>query len=244
MPNSYFQFKQFMIHQDRCAMKVTTDGCLFGAWVAEQVKSENKEVKNLLDIGTGTGLLSLTIAQANSTIRLDAVEIDNDAFEQAKENIANSPWSNRINVFHRDAKEFSSPHLYDVIISNPPFYERELKSENNKKNKAHHDEGLLLDDLLSIIKKNLTPGGEFYLLLPYKRREAIDIAFAKNELTISQITFVKQSTQHSYFRIMISGKHAANKEGLSTTTELTIRNEKQEYMPEFIQLLKDYYLHL
>ncbi|WP_276501731.1 tRNA1(Val) (adenine(37)-N6)-methyltransferase [Terrimonas pollutisoli] len=244
MANSYFQFKQFMVHQDRCAMKVTTDGCLFGAWVAEQVKSENKEVTKLLDIGAGTGLLSLMVAQANSAIKLDAIEIDKDAFEQAKENIANSPWNSRISVFHGDAKEFSSPYLYDVIISNPPFYEKELKSENSKKNKAHHDEGLLLDDLLSIIKKNLAPGGEFYLLLPYKRKEAIDIAFAKNELAISHITFVRQSTQHHYFRIMISGKYPANKEGLSTTTELTIRNEKQEYMPEFIQLLKNYYLHL
>lgn len=248
MANSYFQFKQFTIHQDRCAMKVTTDGCLFGAWVAEQVRSLKSEARgiptdHLLDIGTGTGLLSLMVAQKTNCL-IDAIEIDNEASEQAKENSNGSQWRERINIIHADAKEFSFTKKFDVIISNPPFYENELRSGNSKKNKAHHDDGILLNDLLAIIKKNLQPVGEFYLLIPYKRNEEIDTTIKDNNLTISHKLLTRQSTQHSYFRVMIKGEHLQEKQNNYATTEITIRNEKNEYTPEFIHLLKDYYLHL
>ena len=128
MSNSYFQFKQFIIHQDRCAMKVTTDACLFGAWVAEEDKSEKIITKNVLDIGTGTGLLSLMYAQKNSLANIDAIEIDEDAYIQAKENVAASPFAERINIIHDDIKRFTFSKKYDCIISNPPFYEKEIRS--------------------------------------------------------------------------------------------------------------------
>lgn len=248
MANNYFQFKQFTIHQDRCAMKVTTDGCLFGAWAAEKIRpsassGSKSEVRNILDIGTGTGLLSLMIAQ-QSNAAIDAIELDNEAYEQAKENILNSSWADRINIIYGDAKELPASHQYDVIISNPPFYENELKSGNNKRNKAHHDEGLLLDDLLNIIQQNLRLQGVFYLLLPYKRNHEIETCIDNNKLVISHKTLVKQSTEHNYFRILLSGKHLENKKEDFKTTEIAIRNEKQEYTPVFIDLLKDYYLHL
>ena len=243
MANNYFQFKQFIIHQDRCAMKVTTDGCLFGAWVGKKIRGMKSEVRNIFDVGTGTGLLSLMIAQQTNT-NIDAIEIDKETYEQAKENIAKSPWADRINVIHGDVKEFSGLKQYDIIISNPPFYENELKSGNNKKNKAHHDEGLLLEDLLTIIQQNLKPLGEFYLLLPYKRNDEIETCFTKNKLTITQKTLVKQSTQHSYFRILLSGKHLENKKEDFITNEIAIRNKDEKYTHEFIDLLKEYYLHL
>jgi len=247
--NNYFQFKQFTIHQNRCAMKVTTDGCLFGAWVGEKVRpsassGSNSEVRNILDIGTGTGLLSLMFTQKNPEALIDAIEIDKETYEQAKENIANSPWADRINTIHGDVKEFLGLKQYDVIISNPPFYENELKSGISKKNKAHHDEGLLLDDLLTIIQQNLNQEGEFYLLLPYKRNDEIETCFAKNKLTITQKTLVRQSTQHSYFRILLSGKHSENKKEDFITSEIAIRNKEEKYTPGFIDLLKEYYLHL
>jgi tRNA1Val (adenine37-N6)-methyltransferase len=223
-------------------MKVTTDGCLFGAWVGEKVSTKS-EVRNILDIGTGTGLLSLMIAQ-QSNAKIDAIEIDKETYEQAKENIAKSPWADRINVIQGDVKEFPGLQQYDVIISNPPFYENELKSGNNKKNKAHHDEGLLLGELLTIIQQNLQPEGEFYLLLPYKRNDELKTCFEKNKLTITQKTLVKQSTQHNYFRILVTGKHLENKKENFITNELAIRNKDEKYTPEFIDLLKEYYLHL
>jgi tRNA1Val (adenine37-N6)-methyltransferase len=229
-------------------MKVTTDGCLFGAWVGKKIRpsagsGSKLDVRNILDVGTGTGLLSLMIAQQSKT-NIDAIEIDKETYEQAKENIAKSPWADRINVIHGDVKEFSGLKQYDVIISNPPFYENELKSGNNKKNKAHHDESLLLDDLLTIIQQNLKPDGKFYLLLPYKRNDEIESCFEKNKLTITQKTLVKQSTQHNYFRILLSGKHSENKKEDFITNEIAIRNKDEKYTPGFIDLLKEYYLHL
>lgn len=244
MPNTFFQFKQFTIHQDRCAMKVTTDGCLFGAWTGERVSSQEPVVRSILDIGTGTGLLSLMFAQKNPGAIIDAIEIDKEAAEQAMENILNSPWADRINIIYGDAKELPASHQYDVIVSNPPFYENELKSANNKKNKAHHDEGLLLDDLLPIIQRNLKPQGVFYLLLPYKRNHEIETCIATNKLAISHKTLVKQSTEHNYFRILLSGKHLENKKEDFDTTGIAIRSERQDYTPEFIDLLEDYYLYL
>ena len=243
MANNYFQFKQFIIHQDRCAMKVTTDGCLFGAWVAKLVHNDKMKVDSILDIGTGTGLLTLMLGQQTNA-SIDAIEIDKEAAEQAKENVLNSPWADKISIIYGDVKEFSGKQQYDVIVSNPPFYENELKSDNNKKNKAHHDESLLLNDLAAIIQRNLKPQGVFYLLLPYKRNHEIETCIANNKLAILHKTFVKQSTKHNYFRILLSGKHFENNKEDFDTTEIAIRNEKQEYTPEFIALLTNYYLYL
>jgi tRNA1Val (adenine37-N6)-methyltransferase len=241
MANPFFQFKQFIIQQDRCAMKVTTDGCLFGAWAGEKVRSKKSKVRNILDIGSGTGLLALMIAQKVNA-NIDAIEIDKDAFEQAKENIAASPWAERINIFHADAKEFIFPGKYDVIISNPPFYEKELKSDNIKKNIAHHG-GLSLNELLSVIKKKLFADGKFYLLLPYKRNTEIERLVPLNDLSITQKTLVRQSVKHDSFRIMIEGRHKQVEEKI-IMDEISICNDQQQYTIEFIKLLKAYYLYL
>lgn len=229
-------------------MKVTTDSCLFGAWVANEVitrepacRKARSEVRRILDIGAGSGLLSLILAQ-KVIASIDAIEIDKDAFEQAKENINPSPWADRINIFHTDARDFPLSTQYDVIISNPPFYENELLSPDSKKNMAHH-EGLALDELLKIIKKNLVPGGMFYLLLPYKRNAEIEKLVTTNHMYIIKKTLVKQSVNHDHFRIMIAGEHA-NGEKETIIDEIAIRNENDEYTNEFITLLKDYYLHL
>ena len=224
-------------------MKVTTDGCLFGAWVAERVGSLKSGVRSVLDIGTGTGLLSLMIAQQCNT-DITAVEIDKDAFQQAAENVAASHWTDRIKVFHADARKFMFPNQYDIIISNPPFYEKELKGDDTKKNIAHHDEGLLLPELLSIIKNNLKPGGTFYLLLPYKRNEEIRKLLTETDLAIQQLTFVRQSANHDFFRIMLEGKFKIDLKKEIMIDEISIKDEQDQYSPAFVNLLKDYYLHL
>src|ERR1044072_9361853 len=104
MSNSYFQFKQFTIHQERCAMKVTTDGCLFGAWVSNKIKNEKLRIKTCMDVGAGTGLLSLLLAQKNENVLIDAIEIDKESYEEAKENIGSSPWKERVTVINADAR--------------------------------------------------------------------------------------------------------------------------------------------
>jgi tRNA1Val (adenine37-N6)-methyltransferase len=242
MPNTYFQFKKFIVQQDHCAMKVTTDGCLFGAWVGKVGSRESGDgSQSVLDIGTGTGLLSLMIAQKINA-PIDTIEIDKDAFEQARDNIAASPWANQINLFYGDVREFDFGAQYEMIISNPPFYENELKSPDTKKNTAHH-EGLALNELLGVIKKNLGPGGTFYLLLPYKRSAEIDKLIFSNDLAIEQKTLVRQSPGKNYFRVMLSGGHKSGTEKINQD-EICIRNEQQQYTKEFTALLKDYYLYL
>jgi len=245
MANSYFQFKQFTIHQDKSAMKVTTDSCLFGAWcrLKLRVGSQESGDRKVLDIGTGTGLLALMLSQATESA-IDAVEIDKDAFQQATENIAASPWAARIKAIHGDVRELLFQTQYDIIISNPPFYEKELKGDDARKNIAHHNDGLLLPELLDIIKKNLKPGGAFYLLLPYKRNEEVKKLLTENDLAIHQLVFVKQSVNHYYFRIMLEGKLKATKQVETKIDEISIKDNAGQYTPAFISLLKDYYLHL
>ena len=226
-------------------MKVTTDACLFGAWVAEEVRSQESGVgsRQSLDIGIGTGLLSLMLAQKNQEALIVGVEIDEDAEKQAKENINASPWKDRIEVLEGDVKDYNFPEKFDLIISNPPFYENEIRSATDSKNVAHHSENLTLKELLAIIKDNLSKTGSFFLLLPYKRNEEIKKLLKDNELSFSKILFVRQSVKHDYFRIFIKGSlNAEEKE--TEFDELSIRDDKQQYTNEFVNLLKDYYLHL
>ncbi|TMI62419.1 MAG: methyltransferase [Bacteroidetes bacterium] len=250
MSNSFFRFKQFIIRQDKCAMKVTTDACLFGAWLAEKVRSQesgvgsqNLKVGNVLDIGTGTGLLSLMLAQ-NCDANIDAIEIDDQAAAQATENEEACSFRNSIQVINADIRDHHFEKKYDVIISNPPFYENELKSVSSKKNIAHHGENLSLQDLLTAIKQNLNPGGLFFLLLPFKRDEEIRSLVYQNKMQLKQITLVRQSVHHNFFRIMIMG--TITEEGYSEAEfdEISIWDEHQQYTEEFVQLLKDYYLYL
>lgn len=242
MANTYFQFKQFTVQQDRCAMKVTTDGCLFGS--LSPTLSEGEGVLRVLDIGTGTGLLVLMFAQKNQNAFIDAIEIDKDAAEQAKENITASPWADRIKVIHADARSYSFPQQYDVIISNPPFYENELKADDKKKNVAHHSDDLSLAELLTVIKNNLSPSGIFFLLLPYKRNEEIKNLILENDLALSNMVFVKQSVLHGYFRIMLQGKLKADGAAATIIDEIAIKNDKGEYTEKFMSLLSGFYLHL
>src|SRR4026209_1473778 len=122
MPNNFFRFKQFTVHQEQCTMKVCTDSCITGAWVADYILRNQLQVLNCLDIGTGTGLLALMLAQKTGML-IDGVEIDNDAFVQATENFADSPWEKRLHSFHADITTFPTSKEYDLIISNPPFFE-------------------------------------------------------------------------------------------------------------------------
>lgn len=223
-------------------MKVTTDSCLFGGLISNSAKEE--KVKAVLDIGAGTGLLSLMYAQKNPEAIIDAIELDKKAAEQAAENIVASPWSDRIKIIHADARTFPYQRKYDIIISNPPFYEKELKAGGSQKNIAHHNEGLLLHELLEIIKKNLKPDGTFFLLLPYKRNKELETLIKRLELFIQQIVFVKQSVNHDYFRMIITGKPKNNETTETTIDELPITDKDGNYTSKFKTLLRDYYLYL
>jgi tRNA1Val (adenine37-N6)-methyltransferase len=222
-------------------MKVTTDACLFGAWCAEIIKYSSFQAKHLLDIGTGTGLLSLIIAQKNDLL-IDAVEIDQEAAEQAKENIKSSPWNERINIIKGDILEFTPDNQYQIIVSNPPFYENELASLKHNKNIAHHSHQLLMSQVIEAIKNNLTDSGHFFLLLPFKRTNEVEELISDQKLHLLQKLIIRQSVNHSPFRSLIMG--SKRKTGVTIISELSIWDQHQLYTLEFKALLKDYYLNL
>lgn len=245
MSNNFFQFKKFKIHQSCCAMKVTTDACLFGAWATDRIQQSTIENKYCLDIGTGTGLLSLMMAQKISNLNIEAIEIDEAASEQAASNFINSPWSKNLLSVHSNIVSYTFPQQYDAIISNPPFYENELNATDNKKNIAHHSQELNLADLFAIIQFNLKSSGSFFLLLPFKRQAEIQPLLLQNNLKITHTTLVRQSTQHHYFRIMLEGTFFSNCYLTEATiAEISICDDTKQYTKEFISLLKDYYLNL
>ncbi|AHF17511.1 tRNA1(Val) (adenine(37)-N6)-methyltransferase [Niabella soli] len=234
MSNSYFRFKEFVVHQEHCAMKVTTDACLFGAWVAARMKKGT-----VLDIGAGTGLLSLMLAQAGCDA-IDAIEIQEPDYRQAVENVKGSKWEHQIRLINADVRVHPFNLMYNVIVSNPPFYESDLKGNVSGKNIAHHDEGLLLPDLLGLIKKQLSLAGSFYLLFPAKRAAALLQEIAQTGYCIHSLCYVKQTEKHHPFRIMIEA--GASKKEVQKQ-EIIIR-ERGNYSGAFIELLRPYYLHL
>ena len=242
MSNPYFQFKQFIIYHDRCAMKVTTDACLFGAWCAKEIQDRKYEKRSirLMDIGTGTGLLSLLVAQKNNCL-IDAIEIDKDTAEQATENIASSPWGKNISVHHQDVLTLSKATTYDVIISNPPFYEKEIISSDKLKNQAHHSDGLKLSELVSISKKHLSPEGEFYVLLPFKRKREAGNILKKEKFFIQKQIVISPSVGLPPSRLMIK---LGEQPSVIKEEQIFITDKQKQYTEEFIFLLKDYYLHL
>lgn len=219
-------------------MKVTTDSCLFGAWCAAEIKKT--EALNLLDIGAGSGLLSLMIAQQN-LVNITAVEIDNDAAEQAKENIAASPWAESINVVVENILTTNFEFAFDVIVSNPPFYENELQSETKAKNIAHHSHALTLSNLFSFVDKNLSPGGIFFVLLPYKRLNEIELLLKNDEWYVTQKVIVSPTVQHKPFRLILA---LAKQPSTNVESNVAVKDNENKYTAEFVSLLKDYYLHL
>lgn len=223
-------------------MKVTTDTCLFGAWVAAKISDRQQANGNrrLLDVGAGTGLLSLIVAQKCEG-RIDAIEIDRNCAEQAIENIAASPFNEKIKVVQADVLQWQPAAKYDCIFSNPPFYEKEIASLLAAKNVAHHGEGLKLAELLQFIKTHLVDNGHFFLLLPAKREKELNALLKKAGIFIQQKALVQQTPKHPAFRLMIHGR--CEKVNQERDEIISIKNENNDYTPAFISLLKDYYLY-
>lgn len=238
MPNDYFRFKQFTIYQQHCAMKVTTDACLFGAWVAHELVARGPQ--HLLDIGTGTGLLPLMLAQ-QLPARIEAVEIDAAACAQARQNTANSSWTPNITITEADIRQYIPAQTFDVIVSNPPFYETDLAGPDNSRNLAHHSTQLTLKELLLFICANLSVAGSFFLLLPFRRLKEVQQLFTTMNLHIQQQVLVRSSDNHDYLRVMLEG---AFEQGPSGTQTLSIYDTERQYTPAFVQLLQPYYLAL
>jgi tRNA1Val (adenine37-N6)-methyltransferase len=241
MSNSFFQFKQFIIRQDQCAMKVCTEACLFGAWLAAETQKKNRTINRVLDVGAGTGLLSLMYAQKNSDANIDAVEIDEGTALQGSENFAASPWQARLKVYNKPIQEFSPNANYDIIISNPPFFENALQSNSDKRNVALHSTELSLEELLNTVTGLLGAGGSFFVLLPFHRANYFEALAKSKGFHPAEKVLVKQTPLHDHFR----GMFLFTREAASTRhSEIIIKDEQGKYTEEFTHLLKDYYLYL
>ena len=241
MSNTYFQFKEFIVNQDKCAMKVCTDACIFGAYFSSEEKDKSNNETNILDIGTGTGLLSLMTAQKVKG-NIEAVEIDKNAFEQAEQNFRNSPWKSRLSVLHADVTKLTLNKRYDIIISNPPFFEGSLKSNNQQNNLAKHNTSLTYTALASFVYSNLTDNGRFYILLPYKEFEVFKKIATEKKLTLVEKIDVRSSATSEYFRTI--GVFTSRAVQQTNAESLIIKDNHNEYTNDFIELLKDYYLYL
>ncbi len=234
-----FQFKQFSIQQDRCAMKVGTDSVLLGAWCP----IENNPF-SVLDIGAGTGILALMIAQRSNAEQIDALEIEEDAYEQCVENFENSPWGDRLFCFHAGLDEFvdEPEDEYDLIISNPPFYSEDYKTENSQRDLARFQEAMPFEDLIEATDLLLSENGIFVVIIPYKEEEKFIDLCAEVELYPIKVTRVKGTPTTEIKRSLLAFKRYELP--VLEADELVIEINRHEYTDEYINLTKDFYLKM
>ena len=234
-----FSFKQFSIQQDRCAMKIGTDGVLLGAWTP----IENNPL-SILDVGTGTGVIALMLAQRSHAEQIDALEIDEEAYEQSVDNFENSPWSDRLFCFHAGLDEFveEPEDEYDLIVSNPPFYTDEYKSENEQRDLARFADAMPFEVLIEAADLLLSENGIFAVIIPFKEEENF-LAIAKDyELFPLKITRVKGTPTTEIKRSLLA--FSRNEKIDFPTEELIIETARHQYTPEYISLTKDFYLKM
>lgn len=234
-----FTFKQFSVQQDKTAMKVGTDGVLLGAW-----SPVHHQPFSVLDIGAGTGIIALMIAQRTNAEQIDALEIDEEAYEQAVENFESSPWSDRLFCFHAGLDEFidEPEDEYDLIISNPPFYSEDYKTENEQRDLARFQDAMPFEELIEAADLFLSENGIFAVILPFKEEENF-IALAKEyELYPLKITRVKGNTTSAVKRSLLA--FSRNNIQEIEIDQLTIEIDRHVYTSEYIELTKEFYLKM
>ena len=234
-----FSFKQFSIQQDRCAMKIGTDGVLLGAWTP----IENNPL-SILDVGTGTGVIALMLAQRSHAEQIDALEIDEEAYEQSVDNFENSPWSDRLFCFHAGLDEFveEPEDEYDLIVSNPPFYTDEYKSENEQRDLARFADAMPFEDLIEAADLLLSENGIFAVIIPFKEEENFLALAAAFELYPLKITRVKGTPTTEIKRSLLA--FSRNENVKTEIDELIIETARHIYTSEYIKLTKDFYLKM
>ncbi len=234
-----FQFKQFIVNQDQCAMKVGTDGVLLGAWAPIHTNP-----KSVLDIGTGTGIIALMLAQRTNAEQIDALEIDEKAYEQATDNFENSPWFDKLYCFHAGLDEFieEPEQEYDLIVSNPPFYSEDYKTNNESRNLARFQEAMPFEQLIEAADLLLSENGIFAVIIPFKEEENFIDLCAEVELFPIQITRVKGSHTTPIVRSLLAFKRFELP--VSSTNEIVIEINRHEYTNEYIELTKEFYLKM
>lgn len=268
MANPYFQFKQFTVHHDRCAMKVGTDGVLLGAWTPLHQQPNLR----VLDVGTGTGLVALMLAQRLDglkcldcsksdiqprlddgvssvfTYSIDALEIDADASAQADENVDKSPWCSSVRILNRDFKKWSeesgiSEEKYDLIVSNPPYFQNSLKNPKKQKMQARHTDSLSFQELLAGVKRLLAPQGTCVIILPTTEMEILEELAKEVKLVPQRKLLVSTKPNGPVRRVLTQFVHdSAFCEDSYKEDALLTEVARHQYSNEFKALTRDFYL--
>lgn len=238
MSTKPFKFKQFTIYQEKSIMKIGTDGVLLGAW------TEVRDARRALDIGAGTGVIAIMLAQRNESLKVDAVEIDEDSFTQCEENMKKSPFADQLKVFHGPVQEFARTHApqYDLIVSNPPFFSGGTLASSNSRSSVRHTIKLPNGELLAAVQKLLLPEGRFSLILPYLEGLRFQELAHTYNLFCSKITEVRPKADKPIERLLLE---FTRKEVEPQLDELVIQYDgRNQYTEDYIELTKDFYLFM
>lgn len=233
-----FKFKNFSIEQDKCAMKIGTDGVLLGAWV-----SIDKNPFSILDIGAGTGILSLMLAQRINAELIDAIEIDDNAYEQCVENFEQSSWGDRLFCYHASLEEFVDEieDKYDLIICNPPFYSEDYKTNNTQRDLARFQDAMPFEHLIKSASKLLSENGIFSVVIPFKEENRFIELASEFNLFPNRILNVKGNPDSEIKRSLMEFSFQNSN---IKTSELIIERERHQYTQDYINLTKDFYLKM
>ncbi|HPR30933.1 MAG TPA: methyltransferase [Prolixibacteraceae bacterium] len=233
--NAYFRFKQFTVIQEQAAHRVGTDGVLLGAWAPVE------NVSSILDIGTGTGVIALMLAQ-RSTALIDALEIEAGAIADASLNFQSSPWSHRLVLHPTSLQNFPAGKTYDCIVCNPPFFSRSFRSPNEKKTLARHAHSLTFEILTKEAAKRLEPRGSFCVIVPAEEEKHFQEKSLAAGLTPRRRTRVFPKPGAKAVRVLMEFGFSNDPE---IADELTLETEvRHEYTLEALALFRDFYLKL
>jgi len=231
-----FKFKQFIVHHDRCSMKVGTDSVLLGAWV------NVKGIKNILEVGAGSGVISLMLAQRTTAdTNIEAIEIEKEDVLQAKENIARSPWPEKITTYHLAFQNFTSSKLFDLVISNPPYFNNSHLPPSEKRSQARHTGSLSYASLISLTIKLLNPSGKLAVILPFEEGKQFQSLAKEKNLHASRILAFHSREGKPQERWLF--EFAFGPTELSTE-KLILHEVGEDWTEDYKVLMKDFYLKL
>lgn len=233
MSKDSFKFKQFTIRQDRCAMKVGTDGTLLGAWATAPIGP-----CRILDIGTGTGLIALMMAQRFQEAYVTGIDIDGEAVSQARENVQASPFANRVDIVEGDIVDYSADQPYDVIVSNPPFFVASLECPDNRRTKARHTSSLSYSMLFQTVRRLLSDTGRFSVVVPADYRLHLVSEATLNTMYLTRVCSVRTTPSKPIKRYLIEfrkipGYQVDMEDGVLEVLPMVRSEWYQQYVKDF-----------